>query len=319
MNLITEDKIIETAEALAAAGKNPTQVTVREALGGGSFATIGPILKEWKESKKEDHALTEIQVPEAIIERLEQLQGAVWQAAVDEAERRLNAEREALKTAQDAAAAEVSEQLESVAMLETEARKYSETIEVLSADVDTRTAQLQQLSTELKEVTERARDDARTSSETLVKEVSRAEAAIARAGRAEALHDTAKTQARADLAELRKEHKADLAAMKQDVKDVKTAATDQLKQAESKTQEQAERADKAEKAAQVSAAGEQACQSRLEAAQLEAEQTQKRITKLEEKADRATQEAAELRGELNAIKDANNTKVDTDSAKKSGA
>ena len=70
-----KEKIIAVAEKLEAQGVNPTQVTVREALGGGSFATIGPVLKEWKESKKENHALTEIQVPEVIIERLEQLQG----------------------------------------------------------------------------------------------------------------------------------------------------------------------------------------------------------------------------------------------------
>ena len=55
-----KEKIIAAAENLEAQGVNPTQVTVREALGGGSFATIGPVLKEWKESKKEDRALTEV-------------------------------------------------------------------------------------------------------------------------------------------------------------------------------------------------------------------------------------------------------------------
>lgn len=308
MFTITEEKIIETAEALKAAGKNPTQVAVREALGGkGSFATIGPALKRWKDGQKEEHALAEIQVPQAVTERLEQLQGAVWQAAVDEAERRLVAEREALKAAQEAAAAEVAEQLESVATLEAEADQLRQQIDNMEKAATTQAITVQSLEDDLADVKDQARDDSRTASEALAKEASRVEAAVERAERAETLHGECQTQARADLAELRKEHKADLAAMKQDVKDAKTAATDQVKLAESKTQEQVERAGKAEKAAQVSAAGEQACQSRLEAAQREAEQTQKRLAALEEKASKAVQDAAELRGELKAMKQISST------------
>lgn len=291
-----ENRIIEAIEKLEAEGVSPTQVAVREALGGGSFATIGPVLKEWKESKKEDHALAEVQVPEAITERLEQLQGAVWQAAVDEAERRLSAEREALKVAQDKAASEAAEQLEIISHLEAEAAKDSETIEVLAADVDTRTAQLNELLNEKKELEEKARDDSRAAAEALARETSRAEAAVERAERAEALHDTAQTQARAEISELKKEHKAEIEAER-------NAANEQVKKAESQTQTQSVRADKAEKAAQVSAASEQASKSRLEAAQGEAEQTQERLVALEEKASQAVQEAAELRGELKAIKD----------------
>ena len=286
-----KEKIIAVAEKLEAEGVNPTQVTVRKALGGGSYATIGPILKEWKDSRKEDRALTEIQVPEAIGDRLEQLKGAVWQAAVDEAERRLNAEREALRAAQEQAAAEVAVQRESVATLEAEADKSDEAIEVLSADIDTRTAQLQQLSTELKEVKETARDDSRTAAEALVKEVSRADAAVAQAERAEALHDTAQAQARADLADLRGEHKAEIAALKKDIETAKSNASEQVS-----------RAEKAEKETQQRAAGEQNCQSRLEVAQREAGQAQSRMATLEEKSDSAVQEAAELRGELKAVK-----------------
>lgn len=290
-----KENIIAAAEKLEAQGVNPTQVTVREALGGGSFATIGPILKAWKESKKEDFALTEIQVPESIIDRLEQLQGAVWQAAVDEAERRLSTEREALKVVQEQAAADVAEQLESVALLEAEAGKDSETIEVLSADVDARTAQLNQLLAEKKALEEKVRDDSRTAAEALAKEASRADAAVTRAERAEALHDKAQEQARADLTNLRGEHKAEIEA-------AKNIASEQMKQAETRSQEQTLRAEKAEKEARQRAAGEQACQSRLEVAQREAEQAQSRMAKLEEKADKAIQEAAELRGELKALK-----------------
>jgi predicted nucleic acid-binding Zn-ribbon protein len=48
---ITQDDIIRTAEALDADGKKPTMALIRDQI-GGSFSTIGPVLKEWKESRK---------------------------------------------------------------------------------------------------------------------------------------------------------------------------------------------------------------------------------------------------------------------------
>lgn len=295
MPSITKERIIETAEKLEAEGKNPTQVTVREALGGGSFATIGPVLKAWKDAKKEDNELVEIQVPEAITERLEQLQGAVWQVAVDEAERRLTAEREALLLAQERAASDVAEQMESVAALELEADKHLAQIEALEAELEARNNQVGDLKTELAETKERATNDAHNAAENLVREVSRREASEARAERAEALHREAIEQGRADLAALKNEHNTDMAAAQRE-------AAEAVEKSEALAQEQMRRAEKAEKEAQQRGAGEQACQSRLESAQREIEQAQKRVTKLEEKADRAVQDAAELRGELRALK-----------------
>lgn len=291
----TEERIIEIAEKLEAEGVNPTQVNVRDALGGGSFATIGPVLKKWKESKKEDSQLAEVRVPEAITERLEQLQGAVWQAAVDEADRRLMAEREALHQAQEQAAAEVREHLDSIAALEAEALDFQrkiETLEEVSSGLD---ADRHNALTELAEVKARAESDRHAAAEAIIKETERREAAEARAERAEALHREALEQARADLAQVRKEHKAEIDAVKKE-------ATAQLKAAEKQAQEQAKRAEKAEKDAQQRAAGAQACQGQLEAAQRELEQMRERMAKLEAKADTATQEAAELRGEVKALR-----------------
>ncbi|NOR69629.1 MAG: hypothetical protein GQ532_08045, partial [Methylomarinum sp.] len=50
---ITKEQIIETAERLQAKNINPTMAGVREALGGGSFATISPVLRDWKTSKEQ--------------------------------------------------------------------------------------------------------------------------------------------------------------------------------------------------------------------------------------------------------------------------
>lgn len=212
----TEDRIIEAAEKLEAEGVNPTQVTVREALGGGSFATIGPILKKWKESKKEDGKLAEVRVPEAITERLEQLQGAVWQAAVEEADRRLVAEREALHQAQEAAAAEVREHLDSIAALETEATEYQRKIVALEDTCNDLDASRHNAKAEAAELKERFQQEKAALIEQLLKESGQKEAAEARADRAEALHREALEQSRADLAALRAEHKAELADLKQE-------------------------------------------------------------------------------------------------------
>lgn len=297
----TEERIIEAAEKLEAEGVNPTQVTVREALGGGSFATIGPILKKWKESKKEDGKLAEVRVPEAITERLEQLQGAVWQAAVEEADRRLVAEREALHQAQEAAAAEVREHLESIAALESEATEYQRKIVALEDTCNDLDASRHNAKVEVAELKERFQQEKAALTEHLLKESGLKDAAEARADRAEALHREAMEQARADLAALRAEHKAELA-------DLKEEAAAQVKVVEAQAQEQAKRAERAEKEAQQRAAGEQACQSRLESAQREIEQMRNRMATLEGKAEKAVQEAAELRGELRALREAQETK-----------
>jgi hypothetical protein len=308
-----KEKIIAVAEKLEAQGVNPTQVTVREALGGGSFATIGPVLKEWKESKKENHALTEIQVPEAIIERLEQLQGAVWQAAVDEAERRLVVEREALKVAQAQALAEVVEQRESVAALETEAEMFKAKIADLEASAEAHAITLHNVSLEFSAAKELARTDKYAAAEALLKETNRADAAVDRAQRAETLHDTTQSQsredrdaaaksAREDREALKHEHEAVIATLKIEIESVRAAAVADVKKAEEAEQKALSRAIQAEKEAQQRAAGEEASQSRLETAQRDVERAQSRVATLEEKAEKAIQEAAELRGELKAMK-----------------
>ena len=308
-----KEKIIAAAEKLEAQGVNPTQVTVREALGGGSFATIGPILKKWKESKKEDHALTEIQVPESIIERLEQLQGAVWQAAVDEAERRLVVEREALKVAQAQALAEVVEQRESVAALETEAEMFKAKIADLEASAEAHAITLHNVSSEFSAAKELARTDKYAAAEALLKETNRADAAVDRAQRAETLHDTTQSQsredrdavaksAREDREALKHEHEAVIAALKIEIESARAAAVADVKKAEEAEQKALSRAIQAEKEAQQLVAGEQVFQSLLETAQRDVEQAQSRVAPMEEKVEKAIQEAAELRGELKAMK-----------------
>lgn len=132
---LTKEDIFNIAERLAAEGTNPTQTAVREALGGGSFATIGPALKEWKDAQREDHALAEVVVPDSLNERVEQMKAEAWKAAISEAERRLSAERDALHEAQEAADAAVIEAQEAVTTLEREAEEREREISILKSQV----------------------------------------------------------------------------------------------------------------------------------------------------------------------------------------
>ncbi len=60
--VITKGQIIEATEALKASGVNPSMAAVREKLGGGSFATISPVLREWRELQ-EQRAVVAIEMP----------------------------------------------------------------------------------------------------------------------------------------------------------------------------------------------------------------------------------------------------------------
>jgi len=139
---ITEQDVFAAAEALQVEGVRPTQTAVRERLGGGSFATIGPALKKWKEAQWEQHELAEVELPPELDEALQQLGGRVWQAAIAAAESRLAAERAALAEAREELEAEAAEQRAAVQQLEAEAEQYQRQI----AELDQRLAQEQVVS-----------------------------------------------------------------------------------------------------------------------------------------------------------------------------
>ncbi|WP_311950448.1 DNA-binding protein [Halomonas piscis] len=128
---LTPEKIHAAADQIAEAGERPTLARVRKALGGGSFSTISEAMQAWREKQTEEHALAEIEVPEPINERVEQLKAAAWEAAVAEAERRLSAERAALDEAQAQATGEVEEAREAVQTLEEEAAERDRELETM--------------------------------------------------------------------------------------------------------------------------------------------------------------------------------------------
>lgn len=133
---LTAEKIHAEADKIAAQGDRPTLSRVRKALGGGSFSTISEAMQDWHQKQTQEHALAEVEVPESLNERVEQLKAAAWESAMGEAEKRLSAERASLEEAQTQAAGEVVEAREAVQTLEDEASERDGQLEALRKRLD---------------------------------------------------------------------------------------------------------------------------------------------------------------------------------------
>ncbi|MCP3041622.1 DNA-binding protein [Xanthomonas euvesicatoria] len=96
---ITREQIWAAADNLDAAGQNPTLVAVRKVVGGGSFSTIQDAMAEWKARRAAKESPLREPAPQAILDRLAELGGEVWAAALELANVRLASEREALELA----------------------------------------------------------------------------------------------------------------------------------------------------------------------------------------------------------------------------
>jgi chromosome segregation ATPase len=153
---ITKDKIFAVADEFDAAGQNPTLAAVRKAIGGGSFTTISEAMKEWKARKTSDAVQVREPAPQAVQDKLNELGADLWAVAMELANNRLAAEREALEkdradmTANQREAAELADQLTE----ELDADKAR--IEALEEAIATAKAEAADLTTKLTAANERA-------------------------------------------------------------------------------------------------------------------------------------------------------------------
>jgi len=90
--------VYEAAEALAAEGESPTLEGIRKRV-GGSYSTLGPALRAWRERKAEKEAAKAegADVPEALRRQWAETCMRVWGSAQERAGKLLEAEREALR------------------------------------------------------------------------------------------------------------------------------------------------------------------------------------------------------------------------------
>ena len=104
---ITEELICKAADSLSAEGVRPTNETVRELLAawtgtrGGSYTTIGPVLRAWKARRKVAELAEPVReaAPPVVLDRVQGWAAEMWGVALELANSRLASEREALEQA----------------------------------------------------------------------------------------------------------------------------------------------------------------------------------------------------------------------------
>jgi len=95
-NAITREQVYRAAEVLVANGKKVTNENIREQLGDcGSYSTIGPLLRDWKEDQKilnsgPTHTTT---IPPRVTEMAVNFSSQLWCEAEKQAASRLEEDR----------------------------------------------------------------------------------------------------------------------------------------------------------------------------------------------------------------------------------
>ncbi|MDJ3785280.1 DNA-binding protein [Salmonella enterica] len=93
---VSKADVVNACNELYAQGKNVTLDAVR-AVTGGSFSTISPLVKEWKAEQSGVNASLESSVARTDVPvKLTELLNTLWSAAMAEASRKLEAERQLL-------------------------------------------------------------------------------------------------------------------------------------------------------------------------------------------------------------------------------
>ena len=109
---ITKQVIFDAADALDAGGQRPTLAALRKAVGGGSFTTISEAMKEYWAFRALREAPVLEPAPAVVGDRLSEVAGEIWALALQVANERLAAEREAFDAARVQAEQEKQEAVE---------------------------------------------------------------------------------------------------------------------------------------------------------------------------------------------------------------
>lgn len=292
---ITKEQIFAAADELDAAGQNPTLALVRKAVGGGSFTTISDAMNEWKARKSAQAAPMRDPAPQAVSDKLAELGADLWSVALELANNRLAAEREALEAVR--------------VEMEAGRQEAAELADQLTAELDEAKGRL----AAQEEAEAAARAEAQGERERLAVASERAATAEARAGELRTELDHAHhegAQARAELSGVRKAHADEILALRAELTATQAKAEStagELAMVKARAQAQAEAAAKeAERLAgehqeQRKATAQEVARQAERYTKAQAERDQAR-----DEASKAREDAAALRGQLEAVKEQNN-------------
>lgn len=298
---ITKEQIFQAADQLTAGGESATLANVRKALGGGSFTTINEGLKEWKAKQQAVSTPIREPAPEAVTSRLNELGADLWAIALELANSRLSSEREALEATRQ--------------QMETAQQEATELADQLSAELEALQANYKEAVSDLQEARnhlEQANCERVTLSRQLATSEARAEETTKRADdlKAELQHahqdNAAQRQRHNEETEAqRQRHSQEIQALKADL----AASAEALKTRSA----EAARLDAELTQAKAHAANlQQQHQAQQERSATDIKQLGERLDKTQTEKEQAQQagsqsreEAAKMRGELEALRTQN--------------
>lgn len=118
---VTQESIIQAAEALVARGESPTLAAVRQEVGGGSYTTISDAMREWRQSKEKERIMAEvIMIPAELQQALNEAGRSLWAVATEQHAAKLAQEREAMEEERKRYAAERQDAVELADQVEAE-------------------------------------------------------------------------------------------------------------------------------------------------------------------------------------------------------
>lgn len=115
-----QKRIFEICNQLSEQGIKPTLERVRNELGSGSFSTINPILKQWKESRETPDISPSVDLPHEITAIGIKAAGMIWKTANDQCNDLIKAIRHETDQLTEQANIERDEALSEIKRLESE-------------------------------------------------------------------------------------------------------------------------------------------------------------------------------------------------------
>ncbi|SFQ69229.1 replication region DNA-binding N-term [Roseivivax halotolerans] len=169
---IAQDDVFAAADAIAARGGEPTNASVRAELGDrGSFSTISPLIKEWREQQEEIAAL-----PAEVEARALEAAGTIYTIARDAAERAYHGDKAKMQAQLTEAHTARDEALDEVHRLESVNAELEAANEEMQTAVSDASEALSQARVEVTEVRSDCSDQVNDLKSQLVAERARADA-----------------------------------------------------------------------------------------------------------------------------------------------
>lgn len=132
---ISKAQVFNAADAISAAGQNPTVAGVRAKIGTGSFTTITAFLREWKEQSMAQELADDLDIPEEVTAALSRAAEIVWKSANEHFARELTTLRKEADAHTLAAQAEAVEAVREIEELEKRVNGYEKHTEDLNARI----------------------------------------------------------------------------------------------------------------------------------------------------------------------------------------